>query len=113
MRKYRCEAKNPAGFQRTYTTDAVQPQLPLLGAMPTGNVPWHNARYMSQAEAFARKNALLKEKTWRSWEPGPSKLFLTTSSSAALALDARLFLKSIRQTQISTSCEGARINNII
>jgi hypothetical protein len=31
---------------------------------------------MAQAEAFAKKFGLPKDKTWRSWEQGPSKLFL-------------------------------------
>jgi hypothetical protein len=44
--------------------------------LPDKNVPKHNALYMSRAEAFAAKYALPKDKTWRSWEHGPSKLFL-------------------------------------
>ena len=44
--------------------------------LPDKQVPQHNARYMAQAEAFAAKFGLPKDKTWRSWEQGPSKLFL-------------------------------------
>ena len=44
--------------------------------MPDKQVPQHNALYMAQAEAFAAKFGLAKDKTWRSWEQGPSKLFL-------------------------------------
>ena len=44
--------------------------------LPDKNVPWHNALYMKRAEEFAAKWGLPKNKTWRSWEPGPSKLFL-------------------------------------
>jgi hypothetical protein len=40
------------------------------------NVPRHNALYMAQADAFAAKNRLPKDTVWRSWEHGPSKLFL-------------------------------------
>jgi hypothetical protein len=40
------------------------------------NVPKHNALYMAQAEAFAAKHGLPKDRIWRSWEHGPSKLFL-------------------------------------
>lgn len=36
----------------------------------------HAARYMAQAEAFAVDHGLPKDRTWRSWEPGPAKLFL-------------------------------------
>jgi hypothetical protein len=31
---------------------------------------------MAQAGAFAAKYGLPKDKVWRSWEHGPSKLFL-------------------------------------
>src|SRR5262249_36163586 len=44
--------------------------------LPDKNVPRHNALYMAQADAFAKKYRLPKDKVWRSWEHGPSKLFL-------------------------------------
>ena len=44
--------------------------------LPDKNVPNHNALYMAHATAFAEKNGLPKDKTWHSWEQGPSKLFL-------------------------------------
>jgi hypothetical protein len=44
--------------------------------LPDKNVPQHNAWYMSEAQAFATMFGLPKDKTWRSWEQGPSKLFL-------------------------------------
>ena len=44
--------------------------------LPDRNVPKHNALYMAQADAFASKYKLQKDKVWRSWEYGPSKLFL-------------------------------------
>ena len=44
--------------------------------LPDKHVPQHNALYMAQADAFATKFGLAKDKTWRSWEHGPSKLFL-------------------------------------
>ena len=44
--------------------------------LPDKNVPKHNAVYMAQAEAFAAKHGLPKDKVWRSWEHGSSKLFL-------------------------------------
>lgn len=40
------------------------------------NVPEHNKRYMAAAEQFAKANLLPVDTTWRSWEHGPSKLFL-------------------------------------
>jgi hypothetical protein len=39
-------------------------------------VPVHTALYMRQAEAFASRHGLPRDKVWRSWEHGPSKLFL-------------------------------------
>jgi hypothetical protein len=44
--------------------------------LPNQKVPLHNAIYMAQAAAFAARHGLPKDKTWRSWEHGPSKLFL-------------------------------------
>jgi hypothetical protein len=44
--------------------------------LPDKNVPQHNALYMAQSDAFAAKNRLAKDKTWRSWEQGPSRVFL-------------------------------------
>ena len=44
--------------------------------LPDKQVPLHNRLYMNLAKEFAAKNGLPSDKTWRSWEPGPSKLFL-------------------------------------
>ena len=44
--------------------------------LPNQNVPHHNKLYMSEAEGFARATGLPKDAVWRSWEPGPSKVFL-------------------------------------
>jgi hypothetical protein len=44
--------------------------------LPNVNVPWHNARYTHEAEAFAARYELPKDRVLRSWEHGPSKLFL-------------------------------------
>lgn len=44
--------------------------------LPDKKVPDHNKLYMREAEVFAARHGLPKEKTWRSWEHGPSKLFL-------------------------------------
>ncbi len=44
--------------------------------LPDKHVPKHNALYMAQAAAFSAKHGLPKDKVWRSWEHGPSKLFL-------------------------------------
>ena len=44
--------------------------------LPDKNVPMHNKLYMNLANEFAAKYELPTDKTWRAWEPGPSKLFL-------------------------------------
>lgn len=44
--------------------------------LPDKKVPEHNRLYMAEAEAYARSHGLPKDKVWRSWEHGPSKLFL-------------------------------------
>jgi len=40
------------------------------------NNPWHNDVFESRAGAFARRHGLDVNQTGRTWEPGPSKLFL-------------------------------------
>ncbi len=44
--------------------------------LPDKNVPFHSKIYMSLANKFALDNNLPEEKVWRSWEQGPSKIFL-------------------------------------
>ncbi|MEO0378369.1 MAG: glycosyl hydrolase family 5, partial [Cyanobacteria bacterium P01_A01_bin.17] len=44
--------------------------------LPNKNVPKHNAIYMRLARIFANEHSLNLKQTWRSWEQGPSKLFL-------------------------------------
>lgn len=44
--------------------------------LPDKGVPLHNKLYMNAAHTFARQKGLPAEQTWRSWEPGPSKIFL-------------------------------------
>lgn len=44
--------------------------------LPDKHVPLHNELYMNLANQFATKFGLPTNKIWRSWEPGPSKLFL-------------------------------------
>ena len=44
--------------------------------LPNKNVPQHNRIYMRAAERFARQWGLSPKQTWRSWNFGPSKLFL-------------------------------------
>src|SRR6185436_2462417 len=44
--------------------------------LPNRAVPQHTAVYMLEAQKFAALHRLPRDRVWRSWEPGPSKLFL-------------------------------------
>ncbi len=44
--------------------------------LPDKKVPQHNAWYMAQAQAFADRHGLSRDRVWRAWEHGASKLFL-------------------------------------
>jgi hypothetical protein len=44
--------------------------------LPDKNVPHQDAIYMAQANTFAERNGLDRNEVWRSWEQGPSKIFL-------------------------------------
>ncbi len=44
--------------------------------LPDKNVPVHNQLYTAQANLFAQTYNLPADQVWRSWEHGPSKLFL-------------------------------------
>ena len=44
--------------------------------LPDKNVPDHSAIYMREAKEFAQRQGLDPERTWRSWEYGPSKTYL-------------------------------------
>ena len=44
--------------------------------LPDKNNPHHNRIFEAAVTAFARKHGLARNKTWQTWVPGPSKLFL-------------------------------------
>ncbi|MBK7614785.1 MAG: cellulase family glycosylhydrolase [Burkholderiales bacterium] len=44
--------------------------------LPDKGVPLHNKLYTAAADEFARATGLPRDRVWRSWEHGPSKLFL-------------------------------------
>jgi hypothetical protein len=45
-------------------------------ALPDKNNPVHSKIFMSAAKEFAAATGLPSDKTWRTWEAGPSKIFL-------------------------------------
>ena len=70
-------------------------------------VPKHNALYLTQAEAFAAKYRLPKEKVWRSWEHGPSKLFLNDLEHRFdVAMIAHLRSLGVKVPIVTTSTWG-------
>lgn len=75
--------------------------------LPDKNVPQHNALYMNQANAFATAWGLPKDKTWRSWEHGPSKLFLNDLEQRFNAeMIAHLRAQGVKMPIITTSTWG-------
>ena len=76
--------------------------------LPDRNVPKHNALYMSAAEAFARTHGLPGDKVWRSWEPGPSKLFLNDLEHRFnVEMIAHLRAQGVKVPIVTTSTWGA------
>lgn len=62
--------------------------------LPDKQVPGHNRLYMAEADSFARTHNLPKDKVWRSWEYGPSKIFLNDLERRVNA-DALAHLRSL------------------
>lgn len=76
--------------------------------LPDKKVPKHNAIYMRQAEAFAATNGLPKDKTWRSWEHGPSKLFLNDLEQRFnVEMIAYLRAQGVKAPIVTTNTWGA------
>ena len=75
--------------------------------LPDKNVPLHNAVYMKAAEEFAAKFSLSKDKTWRSWEDGPSKIFLNDLENRFnLGMIAHLRSLGVKAPLVTTSTWG-------
>lgn len=75
--------------------------------LPNKNVPAHNKRYMSAASNFSRLHGLPKSKTWRSWEQGPSKLFLNEMEHQFnLRMIAHLRLLGVKIPIVTTNYWG-------
>ena len=61
--------------------------------LPDQKVPGHDAHLYGEAAAFAAEFGLPKDKIWRSWVQGPSKLFLNDLEHR---FDARM-IKQLRE----------------
>lgn len=75
--------------------------------LPDKNVPKHNALYIAQVEAFSAKHGLPKDKVARSWEHGPSKLFLNDLERRFNAeMIAHLRAQGVKVPIVTTSTWG-------
>jgi hypothetical protein len=76
--------------------------------LPDKNVPQHNALYTSKANAFAATWGLSKDKSWRSWEHGPSKIFLNDLEQRFnVEMIAHLRTLGVRVPIVTTSYWGS------
>ncbi len=75
--------------------------------LPDKNVPWHTRQYIALARKFAVDTGLDYDQVWRSWEFGPSKLFLSDLEHAYFS-DVTQFLrdKGVKVPIIGTSYWG-------
>jgi hypothetical protein len=81
--------------------------------LPDKNVPQHNALYMSKANAFAAEWGLPKDKTWRSWEHGPSKLFLNDLEQRFdTAMISHLRRQGVKVPIVTTSTWGNPLSSL-
>ncbi len=75
--------------------------------LPGKGVPQHSSLYMKAAAAFAATSGLPESATWRSWEPGPSKLFLNDLERRfSIDLIADLRRSGVKVPLVTTSTWG-------
>lgn len=81
--------------------------------LPDKGVPKHNSLYTRQAEAFAAASGLPKDKTWRSWEHGPAKLFLNDLERRFnAAMIAHLRAQGVKVPIVTTSTWGNPLSSL-
>lgn len=75
--------------------------------LPDKGVPEHSAIYMREAEAFADRHSLPRDKVWRAWQDGPSKLFLNDlEHSFDFDMIAKLRALGVKSPIVTTSTWG-------
>jgi len=75
--------------------------------LPNRNVPGHNAIYTLKASTFAAAWGLPRDLVWRSWEHGPSKLFLNDLEHRFnIEMLAHLRGQGVRVPVVTTSTWG-------
>lgn len=76
--------------------------------LPEKGAAWHSRRFVDAAHSFAARHGLPVEGVLRTWEPGPSKLFLNDLEHAVNAGQiARLRELGFRIPLVSTSLWGS------
>jgi Cellulase (glycosyl hydrolase family 5) len=75
--------------------------------LPDKGVPKHTAIYMREAQRFAGKYSLPKNRVWRAWEDGPSKLFLNDLEQRVdIDMIAHLRALGVKSPIVTTSTWG-------
>src|SRR4029077_10761533 len=81
--------------------------------LPDKNVPKHNAYYKSKSDAFASAWGLPRDKTWRAWEPGPSRIFLNDLERRFHAdMIAQLRAQGVKVPIVTTSTWGNPLSSL-
>jgi hypothetical protein len=75
--------------------------------LPDKGVPRHTALFRAASDRFAAKHGLPVDRTWRTWEHGPSKLFVNDQEfTVHQAAAQKLRALGLRTTLSSTSAWG-------
>jgi hypothetical protein len=75
--------------------------------LPNKGVPKHTAIYLRQAEEFADRFGLPRDKVWRAWEEGPSKIFLNDLEYRFhLDMISTLHSQGVKSAIVTTSTWG-------
>ena len=75
--------------------------------LPNKGVPAHSAIYMREAEQYADKYGLARDRVWRSWEDGLPKLFLNDLEHRFdMQMIAHLRTLGVEQPLVTTSSWG-------
>jgi hypothetical protein len=75
--------------------------------LPDKNNPTHNALFMDEVRKFAGATGLPVQRLWRTWEPGPSKIFLNAMEHRFnQMMIADLKARGLRSPIVTTSSWG-------
>jgi hypothetical protein len=75
--------------------------------LPDKGVPWHSQIYLREADNFADQHGLPRDRVWRAWEDGPSKIFLNDLEQRFdLDMIAHLHALGVESAIVTTSSWG-------